>query len=257
MRVVPRVRGGGPEIEPSTASIPADARTAAMRRTTVGPTALRSTTRGRAEPAHAAISAATSTAAPGGRTERTTSASRTSDSSEPTSSSPTFAASRRVRSLRPARATTTCAPPSRSRAPSALPIAPAETIPTTCMPDGYQTPPEWPSRATGAGASCACSCRFTPSRVASWRPSPPASICAQSAPLSRVTSSSRPTRVGTRRARRGTWPSISGRSPSCTRSRSTTSSRRSNSPPSAVSGSPSMRGGTTRARSTGQRTRCS
>ena len=68
---------------------------------------------------------------PGGTTKRTTAASLSRAASEPASSRPASVPSRRERSLRPSSATRTREPPSRSLAPSALPIAPGETIPTT------------------------------------------------------------------------------------------------------------------------------
>ena len=131
--VVPGRCGGGPEIDPSTVATPAAASVSASSATPAGAIALRSANSRPEAAGCAATSSATSRAAPGGTTERTISLAASSASSEPTSSRPASVARRRDRSDRPSSATTTVAPPSRRRAPRALPH-----LARTDQPDGHR-----------------------------------------------------------------------------------------------------------------------
>src|SRR5207249_603722 len=76
---------------------------------------------------------ATSTAACGGQTERITSLARTTDPTEPASSSPASLARLRVAALRPSPAHRTRAPPDRTAAPTMLPISPGFRSPIVVM----------------------------------------------------------------------------------------------------------------------------
>ena len=110
---------------------------------------------------------ATSTAACGGQTERITSLARTTDPTEPASSSPAALARLRVAALRPSPAHSTRAPVDRTAAPTMLPISPGFRSPIVVM---SHLPGEPASRGRScvplAAGAAACRARAGSARAA-------------------------------------------------------------------------------------------